>query len=133
MQKNRPFLRQVMRALYIESMKEYLPYLTVFGSVVAFLFTAFKYFNTQRLVEENKRFEQFHKVFEWVAGRTSDGKSLVDIQQAMAVYQLSEFPEYGYMSIPIIDYYLKQTDGESDDSLFRASLLETKRRLEGNI
>jgi len=114
-------------------MKEYLPYLTAIGSIIAFLFAAFKYLQTQRLAEKNKRFEQFHRVFEWVAGRTVDGKPLVDTQQAMAVYQLSEFPEYSYMSLPIIEYYIVETDGESDNSLFRASLLEAKRRLKGNV
>lgn len=114
-------------------MNEYLPYLTIIGSVIAFLFAAFKYINTQKLAEKNKRFEQFHRVFEWVAGRTVDGKPLVDTQQAMAVYQLSEFPEYGYMSMPIIEYYLGKTDMDSDESLFRASLLEAKRRLKGNV
>ncbi len=114
-------------------MKDYLPYLTVIGSVIAFLFAVFKYLRDQRLSEQNKRFEQFHKVFEWVAGRTAEGKPLMDTQQAMAVYQLSEFPEYAYMSLPIIQYYLDKTNGEPDDSLFRASLLEAKKRLKGNV
>ena len=110
-------------------MKEYLPYLTALGSIIAFLVATFKYIYTQKLAEKNKRFEQFHKVFELVAGRTADGKHLVDTQQAMAVYQLSEFPEYSYMSIPIIEYYLEKTGGEPDETLFRASLLETRSRL----
>jgi hypothetical protein len=114
-------------------MKEYLPYLTVIGSVIAFLFAVFKYLHDQRVSEQNKRFDQFHKIFEWVAGRTVEGKSLVNTQQAMAVYQLSEFPEYAYMSLPIINYYLTQTDGEPDESLFRASLLEAKKRLKGYV
>jgi hypothetical protein len=109
--------------------KDYLPYLTVIGSVIAYLFTVFKYLRDQRLSEQNKRFEQFHKVFGLVAGRTADGKLLVDTQQAMAVYQLSEFPEYAYMSRPIIQYYLDRTKSEPDNSLFRASLLEAKERL----
>lgn len=113
--------------------KEYLPYLTAIGSVIAFLFAVFKYLRDQRISEQNKRFDQFHKIFEWVAGRTADGKPLVDTQQAMAVYQLSEFPEYAYMSLPIINYYLDKTDKESDESLFRASLLETRKRLKGNV
>ena len=114
-------------------MKEYLPYITALGSIIAFLFAVIKYIHTQKMVEKNKRFEQFHKVFEWVAGRTSDGKELVNTQQAMAVYQLSEFTEYSHMSLPIIEYYLNQTQGEHDDSLFRASLLEAKNRLEKNL
>ena len=114
-------------------MKDYLPYLTIIGSVIAFLFAVFKYLRDQRVSEQNRRFEQFHRIFEWVAGRTADGKLLVDTQQAMAVYQLSEFPEYAYMSLPIINYYMEKTNGEPDESLFRASLIEAKRRLKGNV
>ena len=113
----------------IELLKESLPYLTVLGSVAAFCFTVFKYLHSQRQASKDKRFEQFRKIFEWVAGRTGDGKPLVDTQQAMAVYQLSEFPEYKDMSLPIIEYYLEQTSSEPNSSLFRSALLFTKQKL----
>jgi len=112
--------------------KQLLPYLTVLGSVAAFCFTIFKYLHTQRINAKNKRFEQFNKIFEWVAGRTADGRLLVDTQQAMAVYQLSEFEEYKDISLPIIEYYLTQTANEPDNSLFRASLLYSKEKLSQN-
>ncbi|WP_417763342.1 hypothetical protein [Shewanella sp.] len=110
-------------------MKEYLPYITAVVSVAAFCFTAFKYMHSQRIAQANKRFEQFIKIFEWVAGRTAEGNPLVDTQQAMAIYQLGEFPEYRHMSLPIIQYYIEQSSGDPDDSLFRAALLKTKARL----
>ena len=110
-------------------MEKYLPYLTAIGAIIAFLFSAYQYIDTKRVENRNKRFEQFHRVFEWVAGRTAAGKPLVDTQQAMAVYELSEFSEYRDVSLPIINYYLKQTEGEPDDSLFRESLLQTKKKL----
>ncbi len=113
----------------MELLKHSLPYLTVLGSVGAFCFTIFKYLHSQQKIARDKRFEQFRKVFEWVAGRTADGKSLVDTQQAMATYQLSEFPEYKDMSLPIIDYYLEQSQAEKDNSLFRSALLFTKAKL----
>jgi hypothetical protein len=109
--------------------EKYLPYLTAIGAVAAFLFSVYQYVDTKRAEDRNARFEQFHRVFEWVAGRTAAGKLLVDTQQAMAVYELSEFQEYRNLSLPIITYYLKQTEGEADDSLFRASLLYTKDKL----
>lgn len=116
-----------------EILREGLPYLTVLGSVVAFCFTVFKYLHSQREISKNKRFEQYNKLFEWVAGRTAEGSLLVNTQQAMAVYQLSEFPEYKEMTLPIINYYLTQTASESDESLFRSSLLYTKEKLEQSI
>ncbi|MEJ3674750.1 hypothetical protein WFH35_21475 [Vibrio vulnificus] len=113
--------------------REALPYLTVLGSVVAFCFTVFKYLHSQRDISRNKRFEQYNKLFERVAGRTAEGNLLVNTQQAMAVYQLSEFPEYKEMTLPIIGYYLAQTACEDDDSLLRSSLLYTKGKLEKNV
>lgn len=111
-------------------MRDLLPYLTALGSVVAFLFTAWRYIDTRRQENRNQRFEQFHRIFEWVVGRTPEGKPLVDTQQALAAYELGEFPEYREMSLPIIKYYLKQTEGEPDDTLFRAALLAAAARLE---
>ncbi len=75
-------------------MREYLSYLTALGAMVAFLFSVYQYIDTRRAAERNHRFDQFHRVFGWVAGRTPDGQHLVDTQQAMAVYELSEFREY---------------------------------------
>ena len=98
-------------------MEIYLPYLTAIGAIIAFLFSAYQYIDTRRVENRNERFEQFRLVFEWVAGRTADGEPLVDTQQAMAVYELSEFSEYRYASLPIINYYLEQTEDEPDDSL----------------
>ena len=110
-------------------MEKYLPYLTAIGAIAAFLFSMYQYLDTRRAEERNTRFEQFHRVFEWVAGRTAAGEPLVNTQQAMAVYELSEFPEYRDLSLPIINYYLGQTEGEVDDSLFRGALLYTKDKL----
>ena len=59
----------------------------------------------------------------------ADGVILVDTQQAMAVYELSEFSEYRDLSLPIVNYYLNQTEGEADDSLFRAALLYARDKL----
>jgi len=110
-------------------MIEYLPYLTTLGSIVAFVFTVLKYIDSKKQQEKNERFKQFLKIFELVAGRTANGQPLVDTQQAMAIYQLSEFKEYSYMTLPIINYYLEQSKNESDDTLFRSALLESKHRL----
>lgn len=117
----------------LELLKQSLPYLTVIGSVVAFCFTVFKYLHLQRKRTKNNKFEQYRVIFEWVAGRTAAGKPLVDTQQAMAVYQTSEFPEYKAMSLPIISYYLGQSKSEADSSLFRSALLFNRAKLDANV
>ena len=109
--------------------KDYLPYLTIIGSVLAFVLTVFQYLDTRMKEDETKRFEQYHRVFEWVAGRTAEGKVLVNTQQAMAIYELSHFPEYKELSLPIIEYYIEASTGEPDDSLRRSALLYTKGKL----
>ena len=45
------------------------------------------------------------------------------------MYQLSEFPEYRELTLPVIEYYLEETSNQPDDSLFRKALLRTKARL----
>ena len=87
-----------------------------------------QYIDVRRREDRTRRFEQFHRVFEWVAGRTAEGKPLVDTQQAIAIYELSEFPEYRHMVIPILSYYLGTIKDEPDDTLFKRALLETLAR-----
>lgn len=110
-------------------MDKYLSHITALIAIAAFFFSVYQYVDTQRLSEANQRYEQFHRVFEWVAGRTADGQVLVDTQQAMAVYELSEFPEHKNLSLPIIDYYLMKTKDESDGDLFRKALIYSEKKL----
>ena len=63
-------------------------------------------------------------------GQSARGRKLVNTQQAAAVYQLTEFPEYAHVSLPILDYYMAKTTGEADDELLRRSVIYTKRYLE---
>lgn len=107
----------------------WIEYITLAGGGIAFLVGLFKWIDVRKREEETKRFEQFHRIFEWVAGRTAEGKDLVNTQQAIAVYELGNFPEYSSLSIPILEYYLTQTQGESDDSLFRKALIESLKKL----
>lgn len=99
------------------------------GAAVAFLVGLFQWLDTRRRELQAKRFDQFHRAFEWVAGQTASGQPLVDVQQAMATYELANFPEYRDTCLPIINYYLGRTSTEPDDSLFRAALLATQTKL----
>lgn len=103
---------------------------TPIGAAIVFLVGLYQWADARRRDIEQKRFEQFHRAFEWVAGRTATGQSLVDTQQAMAIYELTHFPEYKDISVPILNYYLEQSAGKSDSSLFRRALLHAKAKLE---
>ena len=109
---------------------EILPYITILGSAIAFLFGVIKYIDTRKMEAKNKRFEQFRQVFIWFSGRDEQGKILPAVQQAIATYQLTEFPEYKSMSLPVIKHLIFITEGEEPPSLFRKALLEVKQRLE---
>lgn len=105
---------------------------TPIGAAIAFLVGLYQWADARRRDIEQKRFEQFHRAFEWIAGRTASGQLLVDTQQAMAIYELTHFPEYKDISVPILNYYLERTTGEDNSNLFRGALLHAKAKLEGN-
>ena len=109
--------------------KDWMPHVTALVAMAGFVFSIYQYTDTRRFEENNRRFDQFHRVFEWVGGMTADGTRLVDTQQAVAVYELSRFPEYRELTLPIIEYYLGVTATVPDDSLFRAALLYTREEL----
>jgi len=103
--------------------------ITLLGSAIAFLFGVWKYIDARKLEARNKRFEQFRKVFVWFAGRSETGEIYTSVQQAIATYQLAEFPEYKHMSLPIIERLLKVTEHESPPSLFRQALEQVHAKL----
>jgi hypothetical protein len=112
----------------VESIQKWSP---LIGAAIAFIVGLYQWADARRRDIEQKRFEQFHRAFEWVAGRTAEGQSLVDTQQAMAIYELTHFPEYKDISLPILDYYLERSSNEQDTSLIRGALIHTKAKLEG--
>ncbi|WP_368159469.1 hypothetical protein [Aeromonas sp. R5-3] len=109
---------------------EYLTSLTLLGGPIAFLFGVWKYLDTRKLEAANKRFEQFRQVFVWFAGMDEKGQVLTAVQQAIATYQLAEFPEYKSMSLPIIEHLIEQTKDEHPQSLYRKALLDVRHRLQ---
>ena len=111
-------------------MTDLLTHGTALIGIFAFAFSVWQYIDTRKRELNARRFEQFHNLFIWVAGRTAEGNPLVDTQQAMAVYELAEFPEFARISLPIVRYYLERTTGEPDTGLFRRALLQTESKLE---
>ncbi len=106
-----------------------LQFLSVVGSIAAFLFSALKYIDTRKFESKTKRFEQYRLVCGWLAGRTESGIVLVDIHQAIAAYQLAEFPEYKWISLPMVDYYLERNANLSQTDVFKKALLAVRPKL----
>jgi hypothetical protein len=107
-----------------------LQFLTVIGSVVAFLVSALKYIDTRRIESKTKRFEQYRLVCVWLAGRTESGSVLVDIQQAVGAYQLADFPEYKWISLALIDYYLERYADLPPTDVFKRALIAVRTKLD---
>ena len=99
---------------------------TALIGLIAFLFSVYKYWDTKNAEAKSKRFDQFHRIFDWVAGRNADGHVLTAAHQTVAIYELAEFPEYKHLSLPVIDYYL-ETD--SDNPVIRDALIYSKEKL----
>jgi hypothetical protein len=106
-----------------------LQFLTYIGGVVAFLVSTLKYIDTRKFESKTKRFEQFRLVCAWLAGRTEGGAVLVDVHQAIAAYQLAEFPEYKWISLPMIDYYLERMANVPPTDVFKKALLAVRTKL----
>jgi hypothetical protein len=106
----------------------HLTYLTSFASIAALIFAAWKYLDTKKAEEKNKRFEQFRLISIWVSGYTEAGQHLNSVHQAIAVYQLTEFPEYASISLKIIDYFIELGGREPSTPPFLLSALTDARK-----
>lgn len=102
---------------------------TTMVGLLGFFFSAWKYFDTRKFEAKNVRFSQFRQTFIWFAGRTEEGQLLTAVQQAIATYQLMEFPEFKAMSLPIIEHLL----GEKENPpLLQDALQEAKNQLQNS-
>lgn len=96
----------------------------------AFVFSVAKYFDQRKRELREKRFEQYHKLFNVAAGRTMEGQTVTDVHQAQAIHQLREFPEFKEYSLPILKYWLSKT--QSENSLFFEAVNSTYSQLTGS-
>jgi hypothetical protein len=94
-----------------------------FVGLLAFIFSILKYFDQRKRELREKRFEQYHKLFNIAAGRTIEGQTVTDVHQAQAIYQLREFPEFKEYSLPILKYWQNKSQGEA--SLFSEAVNST--------
>lgn len=109
----------------------YLTYLTSVASIAALSFAAWKYIDTKKDEQKNKRFEQFRLITIWVSGYTEAGQHLSSVNQAIAVYQLTEFPEYASISLKILDYFIELGSKEpSTPNFLMSAFTDARKHLE---
>lgn len=104
--------------------------ITTIVGLMGFFFGAWRYLDTRKFEAKNVRFSQFRQTFIWFSGRTEDGQLLTAVQQAVAAYQLMEFPEFRAMSLPIIEHLLKE---EKNPPLLLDALQAAKKQLQTSI
>lgn len=92
-----------------KKMKEYLPYITTIIAVLGFVFSVYKYIDLKNREEKRLNYENYSKIIENLKGETNPNKDTVFLEGSFYVanvYKLLEFPEYKYISLPIL--YLKR-------------------------
>ncbi|MDI1238208.1 MAG: hypothetical protein PSV26_12055 [Polaromonas sp.] len=89
----------------IDSILKYLSLITLAGAAVSFAFGFIKYMDQRNREERTKRFELFHGLMRRVSARgDAAGEGLPLTQQLAAIYELQQFNEYAYASIPILEH-----------------------------
>lgn len=89
-------------------MKEYLPYITTIIAILGFVFSVYKYIDLKNREEKRLNYENFSKILENLSGNIlPDNNVFLESSFYIGnVYKLLEFPEYKYISLPIL--YLKR-------------------------
>jgi hypothetical protein len=91
-------------------------------------FSIWKYFDQRKREYEITRFDQFQTVMNLASGRTKEGQTITDVQQAASILQLGNFKEFRHQILPILDYWISKSEGETE-SLFKNCLCITKERI----
>ncbi len=128
-----PGIAALIFAAVEDKATNYIGYVASFVSIAAVIFAAWKYLDTKKAEEKNKRFEQFRQIVIWVSGYTEAGQRLNTVHQAIAVYQLPEFPEYAPISLKVIDYFLELGGREPSTSFppfLISALTDARKHLE---
>jgi hypothetical protein len=112
----------------LDLLLKYLSVITVAGAGIAFAVGLWKYVDQRDREERHRRMETFDSLMRRVSAfgeRPDDRVALT--QQVAAVYELQNFPEYAYASIPILESMRKHH--EKSDALLRQAIAQTHDRL----
>jgi hypothetical protein len=96
---------KIKLSVMIDSILKYLSVITVAGAAISFVFGFLKYLDQRKREERTKRYELFHDLMRRVSAQgDKPGDGLPLTQQLAAVYELRQFTEYSYASIPILEH-----------------------------
>ena len=89
----------------LDSILKYLSVITVAGAAISFGVGFIKYLDQRSREERTKRYELFHDLMRRVSAQgDKPGDGLPLTQQLAAIYELRQFTEYSYASVPILQH-----------------------------
>lgn len=89
----------------LDAVLRYLAVITVAGAAISFVIGLLKYLDQRNREERTRRYELFHDLMRRVSAKGDlPGEGLPLTQQLAAIYELQQFKEYSYASIPILDH-----------------------------
>ncbi len=89
----------------IDSILKYLSLITVAGAAISFVVGLVKYLDQRNREERTKRYELFHGLMRRISAfGEKEGDGIPLTQQLAAIYELQQFKEYSYASIPILGH-----------------------------
>ena len=92
----------------LDSVLKYLSVITVAGAAISFVIGFIKYLDQRSREERTKRYELFHDLMRRISAQGSKpGEGLPLTQQLAAIYELRQFAEYSYASVPILQHVRK--------------------------
>lgn len=87
-------------------MENFLPYITAIIAICGFVFSVWKYIDLKNREEKRLNYENYSKVIENLKGEIIPNTENVFLEGSFYVanvYKLLEFPEYKYISIPLLN------------------------------
>jgi hypothetical protein len=114
----------------VDSILKYLSLITVAGAAISFVWGLVKYLDQRNREERSKRFVLFHDLIRRVSGKVEPGSGDFPlVAQVAAVYELQQFDEYAYASVPILEYLHKYFTENDQPPLLLQALDNTLKAL----
>jgi hypothetical protein len=117
----------------LDTILKYVSLITVAGAAISFVVGLVKYLDQRNREERTKRYEIFHGLMRRVSAfgdKADDGLPLT--QQVAAVYELQQFNEYEYASVPILQHLRSDYAERNAPPVLLKAIDDTLAKLKGS-
>ncbi len=101
-------------------MEKFLPYVTAIIAILGFVFSVWKYIDLKNREEKRLNYENYSKIIQNLKGELNHNTEMVFLEGSFYVanvYKLLEFPEYKYISIPLLNLKKETLSVENEKQL----------------